>query len=57
MHQSSLVEKRIKEIKRRTRKKYNTEEKIRIVLEGLKEPTKPQITFKSQILSGISPVS
>ena len=36
MHQSSLVEKRVKEIKRRTRKKYNTEEKIRIVLEGLK---------------------
>ena len=36
MHQSSLVEKRVKEIKRRTRKKYNTQEKIRIVLEGLK---------------------
>ncbi len=36
MHQSSLVEKRVKEIKRRTRKKYNTKEKIRIVLEGLK---------------------
>lgn len=36
MHQSSLVGKRVKEIKRRTRKKYNTEEKIRIVLEGLK---------------------
>ena len=30
MHQSSLVEKRVKEIKRRTRKKYNTEEKIKI---------------------------
>ena len=36
MHQSSLVEKRVKEIKRRTRKKDNTQEKIRIVLEGLK---------------------
>lgn len=35
MQQRTLVEKRVKEIKRRTRKKYNAEEKIRIVLEGL----------------------
>ncbi len=36
MQQRTLVGKRVKEIKRRTRKKYNTEEKIHIVLEGLK---------------------
>ena len=32
----STVEKRIRDIKRRTRKRYTTEEKIRIVLEGIK---------------------
>ena len=36
MHTKSHVEKRIKQIKRRTRRRYNTEEKIRIVLEGIK---------------------
>ena len=30
------VESKVKEIKRRTRKKYSSEEKIRIVLEGLR---------------------
>ena len=33
---SSSPEKKIKEIKRRTRKLYSAEEKIRIVLEGLR---------------------
>jgi len=32
----SITEKKIKEIKRQTRKKYSSEEKIRIVLEGLR---------------------
>ena len=36
MRTKSHVEKRIKQIKRRTRRRYNTEEKIRIVLEGIK---------------------
>ena len=36
MSPKSEVEKRVSEIKRRTRRKYNTEEKIRIVLEGLR---------------------
>ena len=36
MNSKSTVEKRIRDIKRRTRKRYTTEEKIRIVLEGIK---------------------
>ena len=32
----SITEKKIKEIKRQTRKKYSSEEKIRIVLDGLR---------------------
>ena len=36
MRTKSHVEKRIKQIKRRTRRRYNTEEKIRIVFEGIK---------------------
>ena len=36
MNSKSKVEKRIKEIKRNTHRKYNSEEKIRIVLEGLR---------------------
>ena len=32
----SDVEKRVKEIRRKTRRKYSTEDKIRIVLEGLR---------------------
>jgi len=36
MSPKSNVEKRVNEIKRRTRRKYSTEEKIRIVLEGLR---------------------
>ena len=36
MSPKSEVEKRVREIKRRTRRKYNTEEKIRIVLEGFR---------------------
>ena len=35
MSPKSKVEKRIKEIRRKTRSKYSAEEKIRIVLEGL----------------------
>jgi len=36
MSPKSAVEKRVKEIKRNTRKKYSAEEKIRIILEGLR---------------------
>ncbi len=36
MSDQSPVEKRLKDIKRRTRKKYTAEEKLRIVLEGIK---------------------
>ena len=39
MHSKSTVEKRVREIKRRTRRKYNAEEKIRIALEGFKGET------------------
>jgi hypothetical protein len=34
--QVSILEAVVREIRRKTRKKYSTEEKIRIVLEGLK---------------------
>jgi len=33
----------IKDIRRKTRKKYSSEEKIRIVLEGLRGENKPMI--------------
>jgi transposase len=33
---SNSIEKRVKEIRRHTRKKYSAEEKIRVVLEGLR---------------------
>ena len=36
MSPKSLVEKRIKEIRRNTRRKYSAEEKVRIVIEGLR---------------------
>ena len=36
MKQKNDVEKTVCDIRRRTRKKYSTEEKIRIVLEGLR---------------------
>lgn len=36
MNQKSESESIVREIKRRTRKKYNSEEKIRIVLEGVR---------------------
>ena len=36
MRPKSLVEKRIKEIRRNTCGKYSTEEKVRIVIEGLR---------------------
>ena len=36
MNSKSTVEKRVREIKRRTPRKYNAEEKIRIALEGFK---------------------
>lgn len=36
MNQSTTPESVVREIKRRTRKKYSSEEKIRIVLEGLR---------------------
>lgn len=39
MNLKSEPESIVREIKRRTRKRYNTEEKIRIVLEGLKGET------------------
>ncbi len=36
MSKSSSVEKTVRDIRRHTRKKYNAEDKIRIVLEGLR---------------------
>jgi transposase len=36
MNQPSTPESIVREIKRQTRKKYSSEEKIRIVLEGLR---------------------
>jgi len=36
MSPKSEVERRVKAIKRNTRKKYSAEEKIRIILEGLR---------------------
>ena len=36
MSQKSSVEKRVKDIQRNTRHKYSAEDKIRIVLEGLR---------------------
>ncbi len=36
MEQRSEVESIVRDIKRKTRKRYNSEEKIRIVLEGLR---------------------
>ena len=36
MSPKSLVENRIKEIRRNTRRKYSAEEKVRIVIEGLR---------------------
>ena len=39
MHSKSTVEKRIKDIKRKTRRRFNTKEKIRIVLEGIQGET------------------
>ncbi len=36
MSPKSSVEKRIKEIRRNTRRKYSAEEKVRIVIEGLR---------------------
>lgn len=36
MKPKTTVEKKIKEIKRATRKRYNTEEKIRIIMEGMR---------------------
>jgi transposase len=36
MSPKSNVEKRVKDIRRNTRKKYSAEEKIRIILEGLR---------------------
>ncbi len=36
MNESGSIEGRLKDIKRRTRRKFSSEEKIRIVLEGIK---------------------
>ena len=36
MNQKSESERRVKEIRRNARRKYSTEDKIRIVLEGLR---------------------
>ena len=36
MSEKKSVEKAVREIRRKTRKKYSAEEKIRIVLEGLR---------------------
>ncbi len=47
MHTKPHIEKRIKQIKRKTRSRYNTEENIRIVLEGIKRES---LVFKWKIL-------
>ena len=53
MNLKSEPESIVREIKRRTRKRYNTEEKIRIVLEGLKgETSKAEISRRE----GINPI-
>ena len=50
----SNVEKRVKDIKRNTRKKYSAEEKIRIVLEGLRgEETIASICRKEGIAQNL----
>ncbi len=36
MREKVSTEKRVREIRRKTRKKYSSEEKVRIVLEGLR---------------------
>ena len=36
MNESKVVESWVREVRRKTRRKYSAEEKIRIVLEGLK---------------------
>lgn len=51
MAKKQTAEKKLKEIRRRTRKKYSSEEKIRIVLEGLRgsiypNPTNNFVTVK-----------
>ena len=50
MSPKSNVEKRVKDIRRNTRKKYSAEEKIRIILEGLRgEETIASICRKENI--------
>ena len=50
MSHKSQVEKRVSEIKRRTRRKYNTEEKIRIVLEGFRGESSIALQRQEQII-------
>jgi len=50
MSPKSNVEKRVKDIRRNTRKKYSAKEKIRIILEGLRgEETIASICRKESI--------
>ena len=54
MSPKSNVEKRVKDIRRNTRKKYSAEEKIRIILEGLRgEETIASICRKENIAQNL----
>jgi len=58
MSPKSNVEKRVKDIRRNTRKKYSAEEKIRIILEGLRgEETIASICRKESIAQNLYTIS
>ena len=48
MEKKAEVESIVREIKRRTRKKYSSEEKIRIVLEGLRGEESIALTLQER---------
>ena len=55
MEERKRVDSIVREIKRKTRKRYNSEEKIRIVLEGLRgEESIAELCRKEGIMAGIS---
>jgi hypothetical protein len=47
MTERRSVEKTMRDIRRRTRKKYSSEEKIRIVLEGMRMTRRPRFVTVS----------
>jgi len=51
MSRKTTSEALVKDIKRKTRKKYSSEEKIRIILDGLKgETTIAELSLKNRVL-------